>query len=93
MATPRTYSFEFKRQVVQEYLAGETLYGLTQQHDIRRNWSASFPVSWPVLDRPFLHVTRFPEIGPRTIRFLLGNWTMRRSPCGGEQAGTYRRIF
>jgi len=53
MANPRTYSVEFKRQVVQEYLAGETLYGLTQQHDICRNWSASFPVIWPVLDRPF----------------------------------------
>jgi transposase-like protein len=28
MATQRRYSIEFKRQVVQEYQAGETLHGL-----------------------------------------------------------------
>jgi len=28
MAKHRTYSIEFKRQVVQEFLAGETLHGL-----------------------------------------------------------------
>jgi hypothetical protein len=29
MAKHRTYSIEFKRQVSQEFLAGETLYGLS----------------------------------------------------------------
>jgi hypothetical protein len=28
MAKRRTHSIEFKRQVVQDYLGGETLYGL-----------------------------------------------------------------
>jgi len=37
MAKHRSYSIEFKRQVVQDYLAGETLYGLAKQHDISRN--------------------------------------------------------
>ncbi len=37
MAKHRSYSVEFKRQVVQDYLAGETLYGLAKQHDISRN--------------------------------------------------------
>ena len=30
-------SIEFKRQVVQEYLAGETLHGLAKRHGISRN--------------------------------------------------------
>jgi len=37
MAKHRTYSVAFKRQVVQEYLAGETLHGLSKRHDISRN--------------------------------------------------------
>ncbi len=34
--THRTHSIAFKRQVVQEYLAGETLHGLTRHHDLSR---------------------------------------------------------
>ena len=37
IAKQRNYSTEFKRQVVQEYLAGETLYGLSKRHDVSRN--------------------------------------------------------
>ena len=32
MATRRRYSSEFKRQVVQEYQAGEALHGLAKRH-------------------------------------------------------------
>jgi len=38
MARHRTYSIEFKRQVVQEHLSGEeSLHGLAQRHRISRN--------------------------------------------------------
>ena len=37
MAKHHSYSVEFKRQVAQEYLAGETLYGLAKRHQISRN--------------------------------------------------------
>src|ERR1700761_6317371 len=37
MAKHRTHSIEFKRQVSQEFLAGETLHGLAKRHDICRN--------------------------------------------------------
>ena len=37
MAKHRTYSIEFKRQVVQEFLAGETLHALAKRHDVYRN--------------------------------------------------------
>ena len=41
MAKHRTHSIEFKRQVAQEFLAGETLHGLAKRHDICRNLSGS----------------------------------------------------
>ena len=37
MARHRTHSIEFKRQVAQDYLAGETLHGLARRHDLSRN--------------------------------------------------------
>ena len=37
MAKHRTHSIEFKRQVAEEFLAGETLHGLAKRHDICRN--------------------------------------------------------
>ena len=37
MAKHRCYSIEFKRQVAQEFIAGETLHGLAKRHDISRN--------------------------------------------------------
>ena len=37
MARHRSHSVEFKRQVAQEFLGGETLHGLAKQHDISRN--------------------------------------------------------
>ena len=37
MAKQRNYSTEFKRQVVLEYVAGETLHGLSKRHDVSRN--------------------------------------------------------
>ena len=36
MAKHRSHSIEFKRQVVQEYLGGETLHGLAKRHDLSR---------------------------------------------------------
>ena len=43
MATQRRYSIEFKRQVVQEYQAGETLHGLAKRQGsaaMVRIWAA-----------------------------------------------------
>ena len=46
MARHRTYSIEFKRRVAQEFLGGETLYGLTKRHDVCRKliqiWVAEY---------------------------------------------------
>ena len=37
MPRHRSHSVAFKRQVAEEYLAGETLHGLAKRHDISRN--------------------------------------------------------
>jgi transposase len=36
MARHRSHSIEFKRQVAQEFVEGETLYALAKRHDISR---------------------------------------------------------
>jgi len=49
MARHRTHSIEFKRQVAQDYLAGETLHSLARRHDLSRNliriWIQKFEAS------------------------------------------------
>ena len=46
MAKHRTHSVEFKRQIAQEYIAGETLHALAKRHDLSRNlirvWVAKY---------------------------------------------------
>jgi transposase len=37
MAKHRSHSIAFKRQVAQEFIAGETLHGLAKHHDVSRN--------------------------------------------------------
>jgi transposase len=37
MAKHRTHSTEFKRQIAQVFLAGETLHGLAKRNDLSRN--------------------------------------------------------
>lgn len=37
MAKHKTYTTNFKREVAQEYLSGETLHGLAKRHGISRN--------------------------------------------------------
>ncbi len=37
MAKHRRYSIEFKRQIAQAYLAGETLHRLARDHDLSRS--------------------------------------------------------
>ena len=37
MAKHRLHSIEFKRQIAQEFIAGETIHGLAKRHDVSRN--------------------------------------------------------
>jgi transposase len=46
MPRHRSHSVAFKRQIAEEYLAGETLHGLAKRHEICRNlirvWVAKY---------------------------------------------------
>ena len=42
MARHRSHSIEFKRQVAQEFIAGETLHGLAARHGVSRNLIRAF---------------------------------------------------
>jgi len=46
MARYRSHTIEFKRQVAEEFIAGETLQGLAKRHDVSHNlirvWVARF---------------------------------------------------
>ena len=46
MAEHRSHSIEFKRQIAQEFIAGERLHGLAKRHDLCRNlirvWVAKY---------------------------------------------------
>jgi transposase len=46
MAKHRTHSLEFKRQVAQEFLAGETLHGLAKRNDLSRNLIRIWSRGW-----------------------------------------------
>ncbi len=37
MTKHRSHSIEFKRQIAQEFIAGETLHALAKRHDVSRN--------------------------------------------------------
>ncbi len=37
MSKHRSHSIEFKRQIAQEFIAGESLHALARRHDISRN--------------------------------------------------------
>ena len=41
MTKHRSHSAAFKRQVAEEFIAGETLHGLSQRHDISRQLDTS----------------------------------------------------
>ena len=45
MARHRFHSIEFKRQIAQEFIAGETLHGFAKRHDISCNLIRIW-VSW-----------------------------------------------
>jgi transposase-like protein len=73
MATQRRYSIEFKRQVVQEYQAGETLHGLAKRHGISRNlvriWTAKRKLASSTMISP-------PPASCRSTRRASARWSV-----------------
>jgi hypothetical protein len=84
MATLRRYSIEFKRQVVQEYQAGETLHGLAERETARSAGSTltvSAPWSCP---RPSAAAAKWSQSWKPTARQPLARARARMSGGGIE---------
>jgi hypothetical protein len=66
MARQRSHSIEFKRQVAQEFIAGESLYALSKRHDISRQlirvWAQKYEVA------PWTKTPRLPIYSRNTPR-------------------------
>ena len=92
MARQRSHSIEFKRQVAQEFIAGETLYALAKRHDLSRT-IARTPVRsvfarifstrnschwWLTGERKFSDV-RFTPKSRHSSQALPARWTPRSS--------------
>ena len=61
MARHRSHSIEFKRQVAQEFIAGETLHALAKRYDVSPDRVRSFGVRRTADERPsYLKPRRFP---------------------------------
>jgi putative transposase len=85
MRKHRSYPIEFKRQVAQEYLAGETLHGLAKRHEINRNlvriWVAKYE-GWLLRQR---RRRRRHRADPGSAH--------RRAGAPGRQARAGERVF
>ena len=89
----RTHSIAFKRQVVQEYLAGETLHGLARRHDLSRTliriWVDKYEAGAFDEDAEaasMIQEVRGPDRGPRAPGRQAGPGA--RVPKGGSEART-----
>ena len=84
MSKQSNYSTEFKRQVVLEYLAGETLYGLSKRHDVSRNvirlWVARYEADCELNDdttaADFCRITRR---GSQPLSVWRASWPWKSS--------------
>jgi transposase len=87
MAKHRIYSVEFKRQVVQDYLTGETLHGLAKRHDISRNliriWIAKHEAGALDSDTAAAKVLTEYEARIAALERLVGKLALENEPLKG----------
>ena len=80
MRKHRSYPVEFKRQVAQEYLAGETLYGLAKRHQISRNliriWVARYEAGGFDDDRVVADLMQAQDARIAALERLVGKLTL-----------------
>ena len=91
MAKHRTHSTEFKRQVAQEFLAGEALHGLAKRHDLSRNlirvWVAKYESG--ALDDDVRAAALLQEYEAK-IAALEHGWTRRPKQRNGVTGANFR---
>jgi transposase-like protein len=87
MARQRSHSIEFKRQVAQEFIAGESLYAFSKRHDISRQlirvWVQKYEAG--ALDEDAQAADLLQGTSNNTLLWLSGR--LRRSCQGGPPIG------
>src|SRR6516162_8857813 len=89
MARQRSHSVEFKRQVAQEFLAGESLYALSKRHDISRQlirvWVERYEAG--VLDEDAQAADLLQEYEAKIVALerMVGRSARNRVPKGGSE--------
>ena len=79
MVRHRTRSIEFKCQIAQDYLAGETVHSLARQHDCESAWG-------PDADRRDKVLKSLWALGPERRAVLhLGNDRLAHAPARGPR--------
>ena len=95
MAKHRCYSVEFKRQVAQEYLAGETLHGLAKRHLISRNmiriWVARYEAGGFDGDMVAADIMQAQEARIAALERLVGKITLENEFLKGASRAAARR--
>ncbi len=95
MAKHRTHSLEFKRQVAQEFLAGETLHGLAKHYDLSRNliriWVQRFEAGAFDEDAVAVDLIEQYEARIAALERLVGKQALELEFLKGAQKGAPRR--
>lgn len=102
MTKHRSHSIEFKRQVAQEFLGGETPHGLAKRHDISRNliriWVAKSESGAFDGDARAADLMQAYEARIAALKRLLGSrhwnwlWSRPSTPSRSKASKTQRRI-
>ena len=94
VARHRTYSVAFKRQVVQEYLAGESLHGLAKRHDLARNliriWVAKYEAGAFDDDAQAADLLQEYEAKIAALERMVGRQALELEFCKGTSASAAR---
>ena len=94
MAKHRSYSMEFKRQVAQEYLAGETLHGLAKRHEVSRNlvriWVAKYEAGSFDADVVAADIVQAKEARIAALERLVGKLALENEFLKGAWRGAPR---
>lgn len=90
----RSHSMEFKRQVVQEYLGGETLHGLSKRHDVSRQlirvWLEKYEVGEFDDDAQAADLIQQYEARIAALERLVGKQALEREFLKGALQNTQR---
>jgi len=95
MARHRTHSIEFKRQVVQEFLGGETLYALAKRHGLSRHliriWVAKFDAGHLDSDQGAAHLLADYEARIAALERLAGKLALENDFLKGVLQHDHRQ--